>query len=29
MARNIALYRRLGYVIDREETTPEGRQVVH
>jgi GNAT superfamily N-acetyltransferase len=29
MARNVALYRMLGYVIDREETTPDGRNVVH
>jgi N-acetylglutamate synthase-like GNAT family acetyltransferase len=29
MAENIALYRRLGYAIDRDETTPDGRQVVH
>lgn len=29
MARNIALYRMLGYVIDREEATPEGHHVVH
>ena len=29
MVENIALYRRLGYAIDREETTPDGRRVVH
>jgi len=29
MAENIALYRRLGYAIDQEETTPDGRRVVH
>jgi GNAT superfamily N-acetyltransferase len=29
MAENIALYQRLGYRIDREETTPDGRQIVH
>jgi GNAT superfamily N-acetyltransferase len=29
MAENIALYQRLGYGIDREETTPDGRQIVH
>ena len=29
MAENIALYRKLGYVIDREERTPDGRDAVH
>jgi GNAT superfamily N-acetyltransferase len=29
MADNIALYRRLGYTLDREERTPDGRDVVH
>jgi N-acetylglutamate synthase-like GNAT family acetyltransferase len=29
MAENISLYQRLGYAIDREETTPDGRQIVH
>jgi hypothetical protein len=29
MAENITLYRRLGYAIDREETTPDGRRMVH
>jgi GNAT superfamily N-acetyltransferase len=29
MAENIALYRRLGYAIDREERTADGRDVVH
>jgi GNAT superfamily N-acetyltransferase len=29
MAENIALYQRLGYAIDREETTPDGRHIVH
>ncbi len=29
MAENIALYQRLGYVIDREESTPDGRRIVH
>jgi GNAT superfamily N-acetyltransferase len=29
MAENIELYLRLGYVIDREETTPDGRERVH
>jgi hypothetical protein len=29
MAENISLYQRLGYSIDREETTPDGRQIVH
>jgi hypothetical protein len=29
MAANIALYGRLGYAIDQEETTPDGRRVVH
>jgi GNAT superfamily N-acetyltransferase len=29
MAENIALYQRLGYAIDREEATPDGRHVVH
>jgi ribosomal protein S18 acetylase RimI-like enzyme len=29
MAENITLYRRLGYAIDREETTPDGRRIVH
>jgi ribosomal protein S18 acetylase RimI-like enzyme len=29
MAENIALYRRLGYAIDSERTTPDGRQTVH
>lgn len=29
MAANIRLYARLGYVVDRQETTPDGRAVVH
>jgi N-acetylglutamate synthase-like GNAT family acetyltransferase len=29
MAENIALYQRLGYATDREETTPDGRQIIH
>jgi N-acetylglutamate synthase-like GNAT family acetyltransferase len=29
MAENISLYQRLGYAIDREEATPDGRQIVH
>jgi GNAT superfamily N-acetyltransferase len=29
MADNIALYQRLGYKLDREERTPDGRDVVH
>jgi GNAT superfamily N-acetyltransferase len=29
MAENISLYQQLGYVIDREQTTPDGRQIVH
>ncbi len=29
MTQNIALYRRLGYAIDREETTADGRAIVH
>jgi GNAT superfamily N-acetyltransferase len=29
MVENIAFYLRLGYVIDREETTPEGRERVY
>jgi len=29
MSENIVLYQHLGYAIDREETTPDGRQVVH
>jgi GNAT superfamily N-acetyltransferase len=29
MAKNIALYQRLGYGIDREETTADGRQMIH
>jgi len=29
MAENIALYLRLGYAIDREESTADGRRVVH
>jgi ribosomal protein S18 acetylase RimI-like enzyme len=29
MAQNIALYRRLGYAIDSEQTTLDGRQTVH
>jgi hypothetical protein len=29
MVENIALYQRLGYAIDRRETTPDGREIVH
>jgi GNAT superfamily N-acetyltransferase len=29
MRENITLYQRLGYAIDREETTSDGRQIVH
>ena len=29
MAENIALYLKLGYMVDREERTPDGRDVVH
>jgi N-acetylglutamate synthase-like GNAT family acetyltransferase len=29
MAENISLYQHLAYAIDREETTPDGRQIVH
>jgi GNAT superfamily N-acetyltransferase len=29
MAGNIVLYQRLGYTLDREERTPDGRDVVH
>jgi len=29
MVENIELYRRLGYVVDGEETTPDGRHVVY
>jgi GNAT superfamily N-acetyltransferase len=29
MAKNISLYQCLGYAIDRQETAPDGRQIVH
>ncbi|HEY2532201.1 MAG TPA: GNAT family N-acetyltransferase [Xanthobacteraceae bacterium] len=29
MVGNVSLYQQLGYVIDREETTPDGHQIVH
>jgi ribosomal protein S18 acetylase RimI-like enzyme len=29
MAENIALYKKLGYAIDREELFPDGREAVH
>jgi N-acetylglutamate synthase-like GNAT family acetyltransferase len=29
MVENITFYQRLGYAIDREETTADGRQIVH
>jgi GNAT superfamily N-acetyltransferase len=29
MTENITLYRRLGYAVDQEETTPDGRRIVH
>jgi GNAT superfamily N-acetyltransferase len=29
MVQNIALYERLGYAMDREEITPDGRRLIH
>ena len=29
MARNISIYKKMGFVIDREERTPDGRDAVH
>jgi len=29
MTQNIALYERLGYAVEGEETTPDGREVIH